>query len=611
MKRCLNCRRTYEDKLTRCPFCGYRPRTKTSTNTSASANIDNDIKPKAAQNNFGDTQVYAAPRTASPAPKPQPRAAAQNNSNNINSNSSYTGAFYLQSGEKINSRYSVINVMGFGTFGVAYECFDTNTMSNVVVKEYFPSFIANRSRRGRDIEAISEQSEAAFEIGVDRFIDENKKLLDNDVRCVPAMRDCFRENNTSYVVTELVRGEALSSIIRRKGRLPYQATINIITGVLQGLRKLNKLGIIHGDICPDNIIVTNNSEVYLLDYNLSDFNKTVYTQRDSGKLRAGYSALELYYLNMEHGPWTDVYAAAAVMYKMMTGITVPSAIKRKTSDTLTPPSKLGVSITQSAEKAMLRALKVDYEKRTQNPEDFLNGLTGDGFDDVAIAKQTAPVPTKSAQAYTDYAPAKSSDSNRILVAILIFLITAIIGVIMFLLIAGVIGPLKDKKDTGRDSDVSSVSSSITDTDTDTESETETDTGTESKEESDSKEDEESSEKETDSEEDEESSEAESVKEESVSDETESSEYVESSEYSEYVESSEEETYSETESSEYVESSEEEIYSETESSEYVESSEEKSDTEKTDLPNTAMEVSTFFEGLFDQVKDFFDGMRDWV
>ncbi len=435
MKKCLNCRKSYEDNLTRCPFCGYRPRTKTK------------------RKSIGDTQEFDTPQSVI-------QKTQNEKAKNIKSTASHTGAFYLQSGEKLNSRYSVINVMGFGTFGVAYECFDTNTRSNAVVKEYFPSYIATRSRRGRDIEPLSEQNEASFEIGVDAFLDENKKLLDNDVRCVPTMRDCFKENNTSYVVTELVEGEALSSVIRRKGRLPYQAAVSIITGVLQGLRQLNKLGIIHGDICPDNIIVTNDSEVYLLDYNLSDFNKNVYTQRDSGKLRAGYSALELYYLNMEQGPWTDVYAAAAVMYKMLTGITVPSAIKRNTSDSLTSPSKLGVPITVGAEKAMLKALRVDYEKRTKNPEDFLNGLTGDGFDNVSIAKQTYSTPSRNTQKRADYKPERPSGSGKFLSGILIFLIIAIIGVVIWLFISGVFiipGTTTDKKG-------SDTSSSVSDTD---------------------------------------------------------------------------------------------------------------------------------------------------
>ncbi len=318
MKRCLNCRRTYDDKLTRCPFCGYRPRTKTNTNTNININNENT---KTVRHRSDDRSVidsgrvleydvpsestvvpHSAPIQKKPEPKPQPQVrplpktqyagpepdphdiySYSHNvrvNRSIGSNSPHVGEFYLQSGEMIDGRYSVMNVMGFGAFGVAYECFDSHTRSNVVVKEYFPSFTATRSRRGRDIEAMNEQSEASFEIGIERFIDENQKLLDNDVRCVPMMKDCFRENNTSYVVTELVRGEALSSIIRRKGKLPYQGTINIITGVLQGLRQLNRLGIIHGDICPENIIVTNDGNVYLLDYNLSDFNRTVYTQKD-------------------------------------------------------------------------------------------------------------------------------------------------------------------------------------------------------------------------------------------------------------------------------------------------------------------------------------------
>ena len=413
MKRCLNCRKTYEKDLSECPYCGYKPRSKAGAKSSQTTQEFDAVKDTKAYNkNKSDKNIYAT--------------------------SNYSGSFYLKSGERLNKRYSVLSVMGFGAFGVAYECFDSFNQGNVVVKEYMPSYLVTRSQNGREVEPLSEEAEVTFSIGVDSFIDESNKLSTNDVECVPTMIESFKQNNTSYVVTELVHGEALSSIIKRKGKLSYHATITIITGVLQGLRQLNKVGIIHGDICPDNIIVTANSDIFLLDYNLSDFNKNVYTQRDSGKLRAGYSALEMYYMNMEQGPWTDVYAAAATMYKMLTGITVPSAIKRKTSDTLTSLSKLGVPITQGAEKAMFKALKVDYEKRTQNPEDFLNGLMGDGFDNISVEKEEKTHAPKTPSKPKQKQPKPAGNAaNKVLNGILIFLILAIVAVVIWLFISGI------------------------------------------------------------------------------------------------------------------------------------------------------------------------------
>ena len=414
MKRCLNCRKTYEEELSECPHCGYRPRSKAAVRSSKETTQEFDA--------VKDTKTYK---------KTKPK--------NIYASSRHAGAFYLQGGERLNKRYSVLSVMGFGAFGVAYECFDSFNQANVVIKEYMPSYLVTIDSNGRDVVPLSDEAEVTFSIGADSFIDESNKLNDNDVKCVPKMVECFKQNNTSYVVTELVHGEALSSIIKRKGKLSYHAAITIITSVLQGLRKLNKVGIIHGDICPDNIIVTSSSETYLLDYNLSDFNKNVYTQRDSGKLRAGYSALEMYYMNMEQGPWTDVYAAAATMYKMLTGVTIPSAIKRKTSDSLSSVSKLGIPITPGAEKAMFKALKVDYEKRTKNPEDFLNGLMGDGFDNLSVEKTPKPAApsrpiSRTPEAQRSY---NSSNPNKILNGILIFLVLAIIAVVIWLFIAGI------------------------------------------------------------------------------------------------------------------------------------------------------------------------------
>lgn len=448
MKRCLNCRKTYDESLSACPHCGYKPRSKA-------------MPPKQDDDDSRNISSYSGKGVPKQVQAPTKRI---NRNNNISSGSKKgrSGAFYIQSGERLNNRYSVVNVMGFGSFGVAYECFDNNTQRRVVVKEYMPSYLVTRSANGRDVVPLSQEAEIKFTVGVDAFIDESKKLSDNEIRCMPRMLEYFFENKTSYVVTELIQGESLSSIIKRKGRLSYQSSVSIITGVLQGLRQLNKIGVIHSDICPDNIVVTSSGGAKLLDYNLSDFNKTIYTQRDSGKLRVGYSALEMYYKEMVQGPWTDVYAAAATMYKMLTGITVASAIKRNTSECLVTPSKLGVTITPGAEKAMLKALTVDYRNRTQKPEDFLNGLTGDGFSNISPdAEKESRVVSKKA---------KKRDGNVVLNTILIFLIIAIIGVAIWLFISGVfplprfisdklgLGDRADDTDSLTDTDISDTTS---------------------------------------------------------------------------------------------------------------------------------------------------------
>ena len=453
MKRCLNCRQTYAEELSECPHCGYKPRSKNITTRRFERHKKYDFTT--------ETKELKSSRSSSKSKK------------NIYAASGHSGAFYIKSGERLNKRYSVIAVMGFGAFGVAYECFDNFSKQHVVVKEYMPSYLVTRSPNGRDAEPISEEAEEKFNAGKESFIDENTKLSENNVECVPPLIECFRQNNTSYAVTELIGGESLSSILTRKGKLSYETTAGIITSVLQGLRRLNRVGIIHGDICPENIIVISENKTYLLDYNLSDFNKNVYTQRESGKPRPGYSAPELYFKDMEIGPWTDVYAAAAVMYKMLTGIALPNAVKRKSDDTVQPLSKLGVPISASADKAMMNALKIDYEKRTQNPEKFLNGFVGDGFDNITAVKAKKPAysqtPSRAAS------KKRNDDGSGILKGILVFLTLAIIAVVIWFFISGVFPMPKVVSDFFglSDSTVSSANentaSNVTkDTDTDSE-----------------------------------------------------------------------------------------------------------------------------------------------
>ena len=155
MKRCLNCRMTYSKELSECPHCGYKPRSKAARTKLETTQEFEPVK---------DTKTYKKKKKTK----------------NISATSGYSGSFYLKSGERLNKRYSVMSVMGFGAFGVAYECFDSYNQKNVVVKEYMPSYLVTRASNGREVEPLSDEAEVKFQIGADAFIDESNKLNDND-----------------------------------------------------------------------------------------------------------------------------------------------------------------------------------------------------------------------------------------------------------------------------------------------------------------------------------------------------------------------------------------------------------------------------------------------
>ncbi len=123
---------------------------------------------------------------------------------------------------------------------------------------------------------------------------------------------------------------------------------------------------------PENIYINEKKEVKIL-----DFGSTRYAVREFSQMPAvkpGYSPFEQYGQSGKQGTWTDVYATAATLYRAITGQAPPEAPDRSRGEPLIPPSRLGVEISPSSEKALLKALSVQPKDRFQTIDHFWNAL---------------------------------------------------------------------------------------------------------------------------------------------------------------------------------------------------------------------------------------------
>lgn len=290
-------------------------------------------------------------------------------------------ALHMQPGTILAERYLIGRVVGYGGFGVTYIGWDEKLQQRVAIKEYLPSEFATRAAGQSQVTVFTGDKAQQFADGMVKFIDEAKRLakFQNEPGIV-RIYDSFEANNTAYIVMEFLDGETLASYLKQEGKVPVEQAIQMLTPVIQSLEVVHKAGIIHRDIAPDNIFLTKDGQVKLIDFGAARYATTSHSRSLTVIIKSGYSPEEQYRSRGEQGPHTDVYALAAVLYNMITGVTPPDALERrallenKKKDILIPPSKY-CKISKSQENAILNAMNIYADARTATAKDFLADLT--------------------------------------------------------------------------------------------------------------------------------------------------------------------------------------------------------------------------------------------
>ena len=288
-------------------------------------------------------------------------------------------------GTILDGRYLIGKVLGVGGFGITYLGYDLTLDYKVAVKEYMPSGYATRADDKYTLTVTSSSQQKAYDEGLDKFLSEARTLAKfHDTTNIVSVQDFFKENNTAYFVMEYVDGESLKDYLDRNGgRISYADASKILIPIMRALSKVHEQGLIHRDISPDNISITSSGQPKLLDFGAA---RSAYGENKSVSviLKHGLAPIEQYSNHGNMGPWTDVYAMGATMYRSITGILPPESIERIHADSIRTPSSMGVVIPPYAEMALMKALAVNPESRFPNIEQFIAALNG--------AARVAPAP---------------------------------------------------------------------------------------------------------------------------------------------------------------------------------------------------------------------------
>ena len=281
----------------------------------------------------------------------------------------------LKAGTVLNSRYTVGRVLGQGGFGITYVAWDEKLAARVAVKEYMPGELAARMD-GRTLTVMTAAKRDDFAYGQERFQEEARILAKfMGQPNIAGVTDYFDENQTSYFVMDYIEGISFKTYIANAGgKVSVQEALDVMIPVLRALTAVHAEGFIHRDVTPDNIYITKDGNVKLL-----DFGSARYSIGDKSKsldviLKVGYAPKEQYIRRGRQGPYTDVYSCAACLYAAITGYLPPESLERLDHDNLVPPSQAGVEIPLYLERAILKGLAVQPESRFQTAGEFLEAL---------------------------------------------------------------------------------------------------------------------------------------------------------------------------------------------------------------------------------------------
>ena len=289
---------------------------------------------------------------------------------------------YLRPGTVLAGKYLVGRGLGHGGFGTTYIARDQVLGIKLAIKEYLPQDCASRAPGSNMVVPFSGDGAKRFADGLESFLQEARTLarFDGSPNIV-GVRDFFTENGTAYLVMNYLEGITLKQYLVRSGGkpVPFEKMLGILLPVMDALRTVHAAGLLHRDVSPDNIFLTTSGQVTLIDFGAArqsmNLNvQNVQQQSVSVILKPGYAPEEQYRSHGRQGPWTDIYALGATMYRTLTGRIPPEALDRLENDTLVPPSKLGIRIPAYAEAAILRAMAVHAENRFQTVDEFRAAL---------------------------------------------------------------------------------------------------------------------------------------------------------------------------------------------------------------------------------------------
>jgi serine/threonine protein kinase len=291
-------------------------------------------------------------------------------------------------------QYHIVRLLGHGGFGLTYLADDTRLDRKVAIKELLPIDFAIREVDGTTVVARSSKDSANLEWARRRFVEEGQTLAKLHHPSILPIYEIFEEHGTAYLVTAFIEGDSLEDWLRKVQR-PTESDLRSITvGLLEALGRVHELGYLHRDVKPENILMDRrDGRPILIDFGNARAATGERTANLTAVLTKGYAPFEQYQTKGRQGPFTDIYALGAVLYRAIKGVAPEDAADRWEQDkveslSLRPPPGYSREFLASVDKA----LKMRREDRWQNCQEWKTAL---GVSDQSGGQSPSPLPRHS------------------------------------------------------------------------------------------------------------------------------------------------------------------------------------------------------------------------
>ncbi len=267
-----------------------------------------------------------------------------------------------------HDRFEVLGVLGRGGFGITYDVMDHRLQRRVAVKELFPE---SAVRHG-SVVLTPPHARDAFRDARSRFLREARVLARFTHSGIVRVYEVFEEHNSAYLVMELLEGRTLLDLLAARGRPFSEAEVlDVAARAAVALRSVHAAGVLHRDINPSNIVLTDHGRIVVIDFGIARSYAAEQSTSMTRVVTPGYAPIEQYVGEGRFGPASDVYGLAATLYRLATGRVPVSALEREGGKSLPAPHSLNPGISKAVSDGLLDGLELNPDHRPQTLDAFL------------------------------------------------------------------------------------------------------------------------------------------------------------------------------------------------------------------------------------------------